>query len=126
MNGPLALLAATLGIALLLPYAACIGRKESALARFGRGTEAVTVEVENQNFYDATIYAIGDGSRSRLGTVVGNTRQKFRLPWVPRDVRFEIRLQAGGTFTTHSLPVNPGDQLHLTVTMDLSLSTVRR
>lgn len=126
MNRPPALPAATLGLALLLLSSACLGRKESALAQFSRGRETVTVVVENQNFYDATIYAIGDGSRSRLGTVVGNTRQAFRLPRVPRDVRFEIRLQASGTFTTPSLPVNPGDELHLTVTMDLSLSTVRR
>ncbi|MBI4539968.1 MAG: hypothetical protein HY704_10725 [Gemmatimonadetes bacterium] len=118
--------AAMLALALLLPLAGCIGRRESALSGSGRRGEQVTVEVENQNFYDATIYAIGDGSRSRLGTVVGNTKQNFRLPWIPRDIRFEIRLQAGGTYTTHSLPVNPGDQLQLVVTPDLQLSSVRR
>lgn len=117
---------AALTLALLLPLGGCLGKKESALAGFQRGDQRITVQVENQNFYDATIYAVGDGSRSRLGSVVGNTTQTFRLPWTPRDVRFEIRLQASGTFTTHSLPVNPGDALQLVVTPDLQLSTVRR
>ncbi|MBI4519782.1 MAG: hypothetical protein HY701_03010 [Gemmatimonadetes bacterium] len=127
MNGSRAL-AGAIVLASLLPLEACFGRGSNAIDSFTeRQREEINVVVENQNFYDATIYAIGEGSgRSRLGQVGSNTSKSFELPGRPRSVRFEIRLQAANPFTTYAVTVNPGETLRLTVAADVAMSTIAR
>lgn len=80
----------------------------------------VTVEVSNENFYDATIYAVyGSGQRIRLGTVSGNSVETFTFRWNPLNVFFYINLIGSGDASTQSEGVNPGDLLLLRVTSDL-------
>jgi hypothetical protein len=79
------------------------------------------VEVDNQNFYDATIYAVRPGIRLRIGRVVGFGKETFQFAWPDLDLRFEIALLSVGSYYTWSLPVERGDHLALTILPDLHL-----
>ena len=45
-----------------------------------RGSKKTTLQVENRNFNDMTIYVIRESLRQRLGVVSGNTTRTFPLP----------------------------------------------
>lgn len=79
----------------------------------------LTVEVQNDNFYDATIYAVRQGQRLRVGWVGGHTAETFEFKWPALDLSFEIALLAVGSYFTYPLPVDRGDQLGLRVLPDL-------
>jgi len=100
----------------------------SLLGRGGQGDSAwdddeqireLTLHVINENFYDATIYAVWSGYRRRLGVVQGQREDTFRFRWAPMELSIEIRLLSVGTTTTYSLPVDEGDILELRVQPDL-------
>ncbi|MSR07312.1 MAG: hypothetical protein EXR93_09650 [Gemmatimonadetes bacterium] len=75
----------------------------------------ITVSVENQNFYDATIYAVSGTSRERLGNVRGLGADRFSFTWKATEVYFIIALLAVGEYPTEQISINPGDQLELTI-----------
>jgi hypothetical protein len=77
------------------------------------------LEVDNHNFYDATISVTDQGSRRRIGVVTGLTSKKFEFDWPKNALAFEIDLIGGGKYFTSSLPVSPGDVLGLRVRPDL-------
>ncbi len=82
----------------------------------GEPSLEVTLQVENQNFYDARIYLLESGTRTRLGNVPGNSTRSFRFRSRTNAARFIIDFVGGGELTTTSVQVSPGDQLVLTVT----------
>ena len=88
--------------------------------------EPVRVEVENQNYYDATIYTIVSGERQRLGVVTGEQEATFSFPWNGPTARFLIHLVGAGTYTTETISVEPGDELKLVVAPDLHRSQASR
>lgn len=82
----------------------------------------LTLYVENQNFYDATLYALSrGGEQQRIGNVGGNNRATFSFRWQQSELRVVIRLLAGGSTATETMLVNPGDSLHLIIQPDLHL-----
>ena len=82
----------------------------------------VHVEVDNQNFYDATIYVVSGAGERRLGVVPGKTEKTFvaRLV-VPDNVRLRVRMLAGASFTTEVLSANPGETLLLIIPANLGI-----
>ncbi|MGD2218278.1 MAG: hypothetical protein PVJ64_16090 [Gemmatimonadales bacterium] len=103
--------------ALTLTVAACGTRQaaDEGAAPGGTGRE-VTIEVENQNFYDARIYVLEYGRRRRLGSVPGNGTRTFQFRVDPTEVLFIIDFIGSDQLTTNTVTVNPGDDLELTVT----------
>lgn len=76
----------------------------------------VRVTVQNQDFYDAVIYANWVGStRDRVGMVTGKTTQTFQMDWRSETVRFEADFVAGGTVFFEPIEVWGGDHLDLVV-----------
>jgi hypothetical protein len=75
----------------------------------------VTIVVENQNFYDATIYLRWYGERRRLGTVTGYTTREFDTRWVGPQVQVEVDLLAGGTYRGDRISVSPGESLDVQI-----------
>lgn len=78
------------------------------------------VQVENQSFYDMTIYAVRSGMKIRLGMVSGNTTAMFEIPRTLVSPGLPIRFQAdpvGGSRTPFSeeIGVSPGDTLVLRI-----------
>ena len=87
-----------------------------------RPAPVLTLHVENQNFYDATLYALArSGEQQRLGVVTGNSQGTFTFRWQQDELRVIIRLLAGGSTATEPILVNPGDSLNLVITPDLHL-----
>jgi hypothetical protein len=87
------------------------------------GRNEIRVLVINSNFYDARVYVIGAGARRQLGTVIGKTDRAFTTAWThSQDLRIQVRLLAGTTCTTESLPVDPGDTLQLQIMPDFESS----
>ena len=70
----------------------------------------IRIEIQNRGFDDATVRAIFDGRRVRLGTVTGKRTANFMLP-VDRStlLALEIDLLAGPDCTTREMWVDPGD-----------------
>jgi hypothetical protein len=90
----------------------------------GRSPESVsrdiTLVAKNQNFYDATLHAIGlGGTRRLLGRVAGNSEESFVFRWSSVELRIEIDLLSVGSTVTEALPVDEGDDLELIITPDL-------
>lgn len=114
MNTAAKLLAAG---ALAIVTAACGARQAGGEGPAeGEPTYEVTIEVQNQNFYDARVYVIEFGRRRRLGGVPGNSTRVFRFRTEPREVRFFVDFIGSGDLTTTGLEVRPGDELVLTLT----------
>lgn len=104
------------GLALALAPGGCGMLKSRGPAN---AQQRYTLEVDNHNFYDATISVRDQGSRKRVGMVTGLTSKKFEFDWPKNAVAFEIDLIGGGTYYTSSIPVTPGDVLGLQVRPDL-------
>jgi hypothetical protein len=78
------------------------------------------VEVQNQSFYDMTVYASRGGARIRLGMVSGNSTQVLQIPRTLVNPGVPIRFMAdpvGGARTpyTEEIIINPGDTLVLRI-----------
>jgi len=79
----------------------------------------LTLHVRNDNFYDATVYAVSDsGHRLRLGVARGLSRDRFTFRWPYLELRVVIDLLAAGASLSESLPVSEGDELELTIRPD--------
>lgn len=80
------------------------------------------IEVDNQNFHDATVYAVtrGSGHRQRLGSVGSYRTETFTFRWPSAfELRIEIDLLAVGRYLTQPLLVEEGDELQLIIEPNL-------
>lgn len=97
----------------------CSGsRSVRAPALFGaaRGSGAVTLTIQNNDFKDAVIYANWNGStRKRVGLAIGKTSQTFTIDWQSEVVQFVADFIAGGTFPFEAIEVYEGDHLDLVI-----------
>jgi len=79
------------------------------------------VHVENRAFLDMNVYVISDGgSRTRLGTVTGNTDAEFVIPdyivGPANSVRFLVEpIGSNRAPISNSLSVRPGETVTLTI-----------
>ena len=73
----------------------------------------ISVEVQNQNFYQATVYAYRPGSRTRLGIVESQGTRSFDFVWTTGDLRFLVDFLANGCVLTQPMAVDRGDDLLL-------------
>jgi hypothetical protein len=87
------------------------GEREPAWGIGGERSDRFTIEVENQNFNQARIYARWNGDRRRIGSVGGNQTETFTLRWSSRQLRLEVDFVAGGGFVSDPITVNQGDNL---------------
>lgn len=77
-----------------------------------RSEEPIGVEVQNLNFNDATVWAIRQGQRVRLGTVTGKTDGTFSIDWnvtLPISIRADIL--GGRSCTTGQITVDNGTRV---------------
>jgi hypothetical protein len=108
-----------LGALSLLASCALLGHKSKDEPEEPRKPTQITLHVENQNFYDATIYAMASGGeRQRLGNVTGNSQATFTFRWLHDELRVVIQLLAGRSGVTQTIPTNPGDTLNLVIQPD--------
>jgi hypothetical protein len=104
---------------LLLSTAGC---KAIAPGLFGekRARPSIRIDVTNLNFQDATIHAVRNGERHRLGTVTGKGSASYTMEWrIPVPLQIEIDLLAGGRCTTRPVTVDPGERIQLQIEVDI-------
>jgi hypothetical protein len=106
---------AMVGVVCLLEAAPGSGAPPHAAAPQDSVARGISLEVENQNFYDATIYAVRPGIRQRVGYVTGEGKRTLSFRWPDGDLRLEISLLAVGSYYTQVMDVQQGDELQLTV-----------
>ena len=93
---------------------ACGGRSGSgAPVRPADEREEISVEIQNQNFYQATVYAYRPGNRTRLGIVESQGTRSFDFVWTTGDLRFLIDFLANGCILSEPMAVDRGDDLLL-------------
>ena len=118
-----AILSATLAVIAF----GCGGRPATLPGPSGLEAASLKVEVENQNFYDITVYAYNQGYHRRLGQVTGHTTKFFTFKWSQTDLRMLIDFVGAGQILSESMPVTPGldDNLYLIVQPHDHLSSAR-
>jgi len=85
-----------------------------------RDSTRTVVEVRNQAFHDAVIYAVRDGFSYRLGIAVGNTTSKFTVPRFMNHGLYAISfvidpIGPRGYTRSDEIVVSPGDIVELTI-----------
>lgn len=103
------LVVATAGCSALSP-----GRTDNPFTPTSRA-EPIQLQIHNDNFNDARIYAIWGGQRQRLGTVTGKTSETFEFAWRPEDFRIQVDFLASGGFLTDLLLIWPGEVVYLQI-----------
>ena len=70
----------------------------------------IRIEIQNRGFDDATVHALFDARRIRLGIVTGKRTGNFMLPLDNSILlKLEIDVLAGPSCTTRDMWVDPGD-----------------
>jgi hypothetical protein len=104
-----------------LGFAGCASGGSNGGPFAGRG-EPARIEVINNNFNDATVWAVFRVERVRLGTVTGKTTSRFQLSpeRLFEPVYMEIDLVGGLHCVTDTLMLDEGDVLQLEIAVDAS------
>jgi hypothetical protein len=88
----------------------------------------VSVEVENHNWSDITIYLITGGLPQRLGMVTALSNASFSFPsqrlYTGGSVRLRALPVAGRPFTSEAILVQPGQAIMWTLESDLDISSL--
>ena len=79
-----------------------------------QATGPASVQIENQNLSDMTIYLYVGSHRTRLGRAAGNSATRIRIPTSLLSGVTQVRFQAQPlgnrrSFTSEPIPVSPGD-----------------
>ena len=102
-------------VALLAACASSSGPRPIFSREAGDG-DNITITADNQNFLDATVYAVWSGAaRERIGMVTGLTSQTFQVDDRASELQIEIDFIGGGSVTTGRIGVYPGDHLELVI-----------
>ena len=80
------------------------------------GETTIQVTIENQTFYDVTVWALSEGgSRERVGAVSALMTRTFTLNLRWDVVRFEGDFLTGPDFVGDRISVFPGDHIDITL-----------
>ena len=114
-------LAGSFALAALL--AACATSRpgpESAPSPFEAGagvSDEVLLTVENNDFRDASIYALWNGVRKRVGSVTGKTSETFRMQWQSEEIQLQVDFLGSNSddYISERVPVIQGDHLNFVI-----------
>ncbi len=95
--------------------AAACARNAQGVRESPQADQTYSVEIENQNFYSATVYAYRQGYRKRLGTVESHRTRSYSFTWPYTDIRFQVDFLAVGCMIGQSISVVEGDQYGLII-----------
>lgn len=88
----------------------------------------VSVEVENHNWNDITIYLMTGGLPQRLGMVTAMGSESFAFPAQRLNTAASVRLRAlpvaGSAFTSDAILVQPGQAIMWRLENDLDTSSL--
>ena len=88
---------------------------------------AIFVHVNNQNFLDMDVYAVGSGLATRIGTVTGNSARDFVVDASMATTNFSIvatPIGGNGRASSGNIQVGPGQTVDFTIGSIMRNSTV--
>jgi hypothetical protein len=105
---------------LLLVVTACASAPRDTAGEPADTGTATTIEVENQSFYNMTVFVFEGGRRVRLGTVPGLATRTFPIPerllFGITSLRFQLDPLGGDrTPLTQEIAVTRGDALRMII-----------
>ena len=114
----------SVGAALVLAASPVVTRSFSPEPAAVKATAAVT----NNNLLDVDVFVMAGGTKSRLGTVVTSQSQEFDLPASAVNAG-PVRVSADPigarvAYTSDPLTISDGDRIRLTVSPQLTQSSV--
>ena len=115
-------------LAATMTVAGCLwqGHVSNPFEEGGGGSGTIKLIVQNHNYHQATIKALGRSQR-KIGVVSGNSKRTFDLFWPTVDqLVLEIDLLAGSRFRTNSISLEPGESATLYIQQVTSMSTLVR
>jgi hypothetical protein len=116
-----------LATALVLLITACGSRSRHPDSRPAILHADVSVEVENHNWSDITVYLVTSGLPQRLGMVTAQGNANFAFPSQRLNTASNVRLRAlpvaGEAYTTEPILVQPGQAIMWTLENDLDTSS---
>ena len=121
-------LRAVLSVVVALPLAVACSRGNKALVVVDEApaiADSVTIDVVNDNYYDARVYAVYvGGAKHPLGTVRSyNSESGLRIPWQPRPLVFEVHLVTGfQRYLSYQIDVFSGDYVQLRLPANFEVS----
>jgi hypothetical protein len=108
-------------VLLLLVIGACRSAREGSDDEPGPERGPASLEIENQNFLDMTVYVVEGGARQRLGVARGNSTTTLTIPeQLIRGGASPLRFLADpigqeGLPVTEEIVVEPGDAVKLVI-----------
>jgi hypothetical protein len=113
----------------LILIGACKSGSERSFLFSGRRDETIRVEVRNDNFLDATVYAMGGGATVRLGDVTGKGENTLRLNPDRVSIAGGVQLLvdligSSSAYLSDAVYVNPGGTMVLQIAPNLRQSYV--
>ena len=112
-----------LAIAIVALVASCSQRRSR---RQTDNFPPITLQIDNQNFNDVTVYLVWGSDRRRLGVVNGNTRNTFTSRWNGPTFAVEVDVLAGNRYRGEQVSVNPGDEFVIEIPSSLDRFRVYR
>jgi hypothetical protein len=117
-RAPLGAIARSLVLALAVASLGCTTGRAARNAN--DGPVRTTIEVQNEDFNDMTVYVLVNGSRTRLGIATGNKSTVLTIPEYLLSGTTFLRFVAnpiGGNRTpvSEEVDVSPGDQLVMVI-----------
>lgn len=87
----------------------------------------IRILVTNETPGSVIVQALSPTRRITLGTIDGNGRNNYSIPWSEiQNLRFDIEILGGRTHVTSGLFARPGDQVEIRVRDPIERSEVRR
>ncbi len=87
----------------------------------------IRILVTNETPGSVIVHALSPARRITLGTIDGNGRNNYSIPWSElQGLRFQIESPGGSTHVTSSSLARPGDQVEIRVRDPIERSEVRR
>lgn len=115
-------------LALLIAAPACFSSATPSPFRGeGEGRGRLEIRVDNISFNDATIFALTQSRRMRLGVVSGKSSQRFTIEWEGlQDIQIEVDLLASQRFVSPMFSLAPGEALDIQVQEPVANTVVTR
>lgn len=113
------------GLTLLAAALLTLGGCATASNPFEQSSSSTTIEilVQNQNFSNATVYAVRAGQSIRLGIVNSQNFEVFSIPWpAALPLRVEARFLGGLRCSSQEILVNDGDRITVELPANLELN----
>ena len=106
----------TVALGAILVLEGCAGSRVESPFQGPVTTETVTLQVSNQNRYDAEIYIIPGSRRELLATIASGGFQVYEFQWPPGvPLSMELELTVGGRHRLPPFSFSGVDRLVLTV-----------